>query len=682
MAKRVLVVDFDPGTLESTVTLLKGRGFEVVAASSLEQVERALIPDAPDVALVEPALHGVDSYELCSLIHGSAAHSPSIILASHKMKGEALRFRASEVGADLFFERPINDRTLVQAIAEAVSSAGAADADAAARARSRLRAVPPAEPAPAPAAREKGAPDRGNTVELTSIGNTEFEGWLNDVFSGIEGPADVSPATPEPPAPPAASAPAPAPRAARPAPSPSPPASPAPTPAAAPTPTAAPTPAAGPAPAPASQPAAAATPPSTRSAPRPPVSAAPARPAPPAAPEPKGRPLAPANASPATATPVAVAPRPRKPAATDADFPPAARPARGPWLRIAGVAVLLALGAGGYFGWKQLGEAAAAAAATEPGTAEDRVPAAAQASLPAASDESVAEPVPGAVPGDGGAADAAEVSDAAPAQARTAPRTEPETSAEPVRLPASRSADRSADGPATPSGPPVQTRPASAQPDSTHAASARSAPAADRSARPQVATPEPQPAASTAQAESPAPSTATAAPKPGPEAPAAEPDAPATADARTSPAEAEPQGAGDGEVASAAAPAPAPERAAPPAARMPDPFEFVRKEPPKPKVIEVGTATVNPPRLIAESRVNPKVPLAAQRLGVSGVVVLKATVGPDGTVTDVEIVSEPNRKAGLGKAAADAVRRWRYEPATMNGDPVESPVEVRINFAN
>jgi hypothetical protein len=34
----------------------------------------------------------------------------------------------------------------------------------------------------------------------------------------------------------------------------------------------------------------------------------------------------------------------------------------------------------------------------------------------------------------------------------------------------------------------------------------------------------------------------------------------------------------------------------------------------------------------------------------------------------------------LQKAAIDAVLQWHYQPAMLNGKPVESPVEIKLNF--
>jgi protein TonB len=34
----------------------------------------------------------------------------------------------------------------------------------------------------------------------------------------------------------------------------------------------------------------------------------------------------------------------------------------------------------------------------------------------------------------------------------------------------------------------------------------------------------------------------------------------------------------------------------------------------------------------------------------------------------------------LASAAEDAVRRWKYDPYTLNGEPIEANTEITINF--
>ena len=67
----------------------------------------------------------------------------------------------------------------------------------------------------------------------------------------------------------------------------------------------------------------------------------------------------------------------------------------------------------------------------------------------------------------------------------------------------------------------------------------------------------------------------------------------------------------------------------------------------------------------------PVFPGWAMERGIQGKVTLEAVIRKDGTVGDIVVVhSEP---AGLGfeAAAVQAIRSWRYEPGTKDGEPVD-----------
>jgi peptidyl-prolyl cis-trans isomerase A (cyclophilin A) len=77
------------------------------------------------------------------------------------------------------------------------------------------------------------------------------------------------------------------------------------------------------------------------------------------------------------------------------------------------------------------------------------------------------------------------------------------------------------------------------------------------------------------------------------------------------------------------------------------------------------------------SKVPPVYPIDAKRAGVQGTVVLQATIGTDGSVKDLRVVSGPEM---LQQAAVDAVKQWRYRPYLLNGQPVEVRTTINIIF--
>jgi len=64
--------------------------------------------------------------------------------------------------------------------------------------------------------------------------------------------------------------------------------------------------------------------------------------------------------------------------------------------------------------------------------------------------------------------------------------------------------------------------------------------------------------------------------------------------------------------------------------------------------------------------------------GVDGHVKLAATIGTDGTVTDVEVVSADRPE--LTPSAIDAVRQWEFDSTLLNCVPIEVQMNVDVMF--
>ncbi|HZP34830.1 MAG TPA: TonB family protein [Candidatus Acidoferrales bacterium] len=79
----------------------------------------------------------------------------------------------------------------------------------------------------------------------------------------------------------------------------------------------------------------------------------------------------------------------------------------------------------------------------------------------------------------------------------------------------------------------------------------------------------------------------------------------------------------------------------------------------------------------AVSRVEPVYPEDAKREGIEGTVELRATVGKDGTVQNVEIVSGPPL---LAAAAVNAVRQWQYRPTLIGDQGVQVVRDITVVF--
>ena len=91
--------------------------------------------------------------------------------------------------------------------------------------------------------------------------------------------------------------------------------------------------------------------------------------------------------------------------------------------------------------------------------------------------------------------------------------------------------------------------------------------------------------------------------------------------------------------------------------------------------VKVG-GNVKEPRLV--SRVMPEYPLVAKQAGIQGDVVVKTTIDQKGSVVNMQIVSGP---AMLRGPALAALRRWKYEPSTLNNQPISVQMLVTIRFS-
>ena len=76
-------------------------------------------------------------------------------------------------------------------------------------------------------------------------------------------------------------------------------------------------------------------------------------------------------------------------------------------------------------------------------------------------------------------------------------------------------------------------------------------------------------------------------------------------------------------------------------------------------------------------KVNPVYPSMAKSARIQGMVELQLHITPEGVVDKVERL---NGQPVLASAAIEAVKQWRYEPARINGKPVDMQTTIKLNF--
>jgi TonB family protein len=84
---------------------------------------------------------------------------------------------------------------------------------------------------------------------------------------------------------------------------------------------------------------------------------------------------------------------------------------------------------------------------------------------------------------------------------------------------------------------------------------------------------------------------------------------------------------------------------------------------------------VKPAQLL--SSVAPAYPQLARSQRLSGEVRIDALIGENGHVSAMKVISGP---ALLHQAAMDALRQWKYQPATLNGQPMAMHLTVTVQF--
>jgi protein TonB len=95
------------------------------------------------------------------------------------------------------------------------------------------------------------------------------------------------------------------------------------------------------------------------------------------------------------------------------------------------------------------------------------------------------------------------------------------------------------------------------------------------------------------------------------------------------------------------------------------------------RIISATAPGVTPP--VALATPSPSYPELARRAHVEGVVILEAIIGADGFVRDARVLRSAN--VLLEASALDAVRRWRYRAATVEGRGVPVYLTVVVTFS-
>jgi protein TonB len=99
--------------------------------------------------------------------------------------------------------------------------------------------------------------------------------------------------------------------------------------------------------------------------------------------------------------------------------------------------------------------------------------------------------------------------------------------------------------------------------------------------------------------------------------------------------------------------------------------------PPPPPVAHDPVRTVAV--MDGRSALQPPYPASAQREGAEGFVQIRIAIGADGRVKSVEKV-KASRDDFFAATERQALRYWRFKPATVDGKPIESSKVLSVTF--
>jgi len=141
----VFLVDDDPGVLKALTRLLRAAGHEVRAFASPQQFLAQHDPSVPGCAVFDVAMPGLDGLQLQAALSVGGTERPVIFITG--VGDIPTSVRAIKAGAIDFLAKPINDKKLLPAIAEAIENDAAARRrhDELASIRQRLATLTPRE---------------------------------------------------------------------------------------------------------------------------------------------------------------------------------------------------------------------------------------------------------------------------------------------------------------------------------------------------------------------------------------------------------------------------------------------------------------------------------------------------------------------------------------------------------
>jgi len=121
--KKILVVDFDAGSRESLVRILKNLKGQIIEASDGAQAYDLFKEEKPDLVILEAILPKLHGFDLTKKIFQESKGTVPIIIVTGLYKGPQYKHEAlTNLGASEYLEKPVNPETLLETVNRLLSA--------------------------------------------------------------------------------------------------------------------------------------------------------------------------------------------------------------------------------------------------------------------------------------------------------------------------------------------------------------------------------------------------------------------------------------------------------------------------------------------------------------------------------------------------------------------------------
>ena len=153
--KKILIVDYDQGSLSSLQGVLAGQGYKVVTAADGQTGWDKYNKESPDLVLMEAMLPKVHGFELCQRITSERNSQATVFIMTGVYKDRVYRTEALRTyGASEYFEKPLKMTELLASVEAVLGRPEPAPVEETQEAEASVQAAPAREIRTEPAAAE------------------------------------------------------------------------------------------------------------------------------------------------------------------------------------------------------------------------------------------------------------------------------------------------------------------------------------------------------------------------------------------------------------------------------------------------------------------------------------------------------------------------------------------------